>query len=197
MPRFVPRLWILGLILFFPPLWPAAAAAQTAPHEEPPAETDPFPGSYRVRGLTTDIRSGDTRRIEGIIVLDQRREGFYAMKSDLETRYPSEGGPVDTHVIGTGTGRPSGDQVVGTAEIQLVLGTVPGLGAEFAFAPRVVGPRLLSTWTAGFRRDGTLVIDVENRGAPGEDYSPTRTRLYATRIPERAGKVPAPVDPEF
>ena len=172
----------LVLIAIVSPLWPAVALGQEAAQAEAVAGGDPFPGSYRVSGHTTDIRSGDTRRIEGIVVLSRAREGYYTAKSDLETKYPSEAGPVDAHVIGTGTGRPSGDAVVGTAETQLVLGAVPGLGAEFALAPRTVGPRLLSTWTAKFRKDGSLLVEVENRGEAGENYSPTRTKLMGARI---------------
>lgn len=183
----LPVLLLIGLVS---PLWPTVTLGQAASPPEAVAGSDRFPGSYRVSGQTTDIRSGDTRHIEGIVVLSESREGYYTAKSDLETQYPSEGGPVDAHVIGTGTGRPSGDAVVGTAETQLVLGAVPGLGAEFALAPRSVGPRLLSTWTAKFRRDGSLVVEVENRGEAGENYSPTRTKLKGTRIDPSEGAAP-------
>ncbi len=172
------RVLVASLLL---PLLSGGVAAEKA---------DPYPGSYRVKGLTTDVRSGDTRRIEGIVVLSLGgKEGYYDAKSELETKYPSEGGAVDAHVIGTGTARPSGASVVGTAETQLVLGAVPGLEAEFAFAPRTVGPRLLSTFNARFREDGTLVIEIENRGEAGEDYSPTKTKLFGTRIVEKGADV--------
>lgn len=183
----LPFLFLISLVS---PLWPAVTLGQDASQSQAVVGSDRFPGSYRVSGLTTDIRSGDTRRIEGIVVLGEGREGYYTAKSDLETKYPSEAGPVDAHVIGTGTGRPSGDAVVGTAETQLVLGAVPGLGAEFALAPRTVGPRLLSTFTAKFRKDGSLMVEVENRGEAGENYSPTRTKLVGTRIAPSQGDGP-------
>ena len=57
----------------------------------------------------------------------------------------------------------------------------------FAFIPRTVGPRIASTWNAHFRKDGVLVVMLENAPAPGEEYSPTRTTLYGTRIAETGG----------
>lgn len=150
-----------------------------------------FAGSYRVRGHTTDVERGDKRRIEGIVTLKLRGEGYLA-SAELETQYPSEGGPVDAHVIGTGTGAASGDRLQGRAETQLVMSTVPGVAAEFAFAPRTVGPRLVSSWEAYLRRDGTLVVDLRNEPAEGEDYRSTTTILYGTRIaaPEVAAEGP-------
>jgi hypothetical protein len=142
-----------------------------------------FAGTYRVKGLTTDVARGDTRRIEGIVTLNYRGE-TYSASAELETEYPSDGGPVDAHVIGTGSGTPSEGRLRGSAETQLVMATVPGVAAEFAFAPRTVGPRLVSSWEAYLRRDGTLVVDLRNEPAEGEDYRPTTTLLYGTRIEE-------------
>jgi hypothetical protein len=176
-------LLVLSTVL---PLGGAGSARAAEEAETGASDPDPFPGTYRVKGLTTDVRSGDTRRIEGIVVLRTTGEGVYGASSELETKFPSEGGPMDTHVIGNGRGRRNGDVIEGTAETQLVMGTVPGIEAEFAFAPRVVGPRLESTWNARFRSDGTLLVEIENRGAAGETYSPTRTTLYGTRLAERA-----------
>jgi hypothetical protein len=154
---------------------PAAEVAAPSP--------DPFPGSYRAKGLTTDVIHGDTRRIQGIIVLTEA-EGVYSTKADLETKYPSAGGPVDAQVIGIGTGQRSGDRLQGTTETQLVMSTVPGVDTGFAWVPRTVGPRLVSSWEARFRKDGTLVVDIRNEPAEGVEYSPTETILYGTRIEE-------------
>jgi len=152
-----------------------------------PDDSDPFSGSYRVRGLTTDVVHGDTRRIQGIVVLTEK-DGVYSSSSDLETKYPSAGGPVDAQVIGTGSGARSGDTVSGITHTQLVMSTVPGVDTGFAWVPRTVGPRLVSTWKAYFRRDGTLVVEIGNEPAEGVEYSPTTTTLYGTRIedPEAA-----------
>jgi hypothetical protein len=161
----------------------AARAAEEA--ETPGAAADPFVGTWRVKGTTKDLRSGDTREIAGIIVLSVK-DGTYSGSSELETKYPAEGGAMDAHVIGTAEGKKKGDALEGSAKNQLVMGTVPGLEAEFAFAPRIVGPRLESKWTARFRDDGTLVVEIENRGAGGETYTPTHTTLYGTRVVEAA-----------
>jgi hypothetical protein len=136
-----------------------------------------------MRGLTTDLRHGDTRRIEGIVVLTEK-EGVYSTSAELETKYPSAGGPVDAQVIGTGSGKRSGDSLSGTTQTQLVMSTVPGVDTGFAWVPRTVGPRLVSTWEARFRQDGTLVVDIRNEAAEGEIYPPTTTTLYGTRIEE-------------
>jgi hypothetical protein len=148
---------------------------------------DPFSGTYRVRGLTTDVEHGDTRRIEGIVVITQK-EGVYSTNADLETKYPSEGGPVDAQVIGTGTAERLLATLRGTSETQLVMSTVPGVDTAFAWVPRTVGPRLVSTWEARFRRDGTLVVDIRNEPAEGVQYSPTKTVLYGTRIEAPEGE---------
>jgi hypothetical protein len=152
-----------------------------------PQGSDPFSGSFRVRGLTTDVVRGDTRRIQGIVVLTER-DGVYSTNSDLETKYPSAGGPVDAQVIGTGSGTRSGDELNGITQTQLVMSTVPGVDTGFAWVPRTVGPRLVSTWKAHFRHDGTLVVEIQNEPAEGVEYSPTTTTLYGTRIedPEAA-----------
>jgi hypothetical protein len=162
---------------------PADRAQPGAAGEEIAGAADPFSGTYRVKGLTTDVTRGDTRRIEGIIVLTEKG-GRYSTKAELETKYPSEGGPVDAQVIGTGGGERSGEVLSGTAETQLVMSTVPGVDTGFAWVPRAVGPRLVSTWQARFRRDGTLLVEIRNEPAEGEDYLPTTTTLYGTRIEE-------------
>ena len=148
---------------------------------------EPFAGSYRVRGLTTDITHGDTRRIQGIIVLTEK-DGVYSTSADLETKYPSAGGPVDAQVIGTGSGKRSKDRLSGITQTQLVMSTVPGVDTGFAWVPRTVGPRLVSTWEARFRRDGTLVVEIRNEPAEGVQYSPTKTVLYGTRIEAPEGE---------
>ena len=42
----------------------AVALVLAGAAEDLSRSSDPFPGSYRVRGLTTDVMHGDTRRIE-------------------------------------------------------------------------------------------------------------------------------------
>lgn len=181
--RAVPILVLLSAVVAWAPLGceRQASGPGDAPVEAAPPPAEGFAGSWSVKGITQDLTRGDSRRIEGMIVLSEK-EGLYNGKSDLRTKFPSEGGAVDADVIGTATGRLDGNVLGGTAETQLVLGTVPGVETEFAFIPRQVGPRITSDWTAHFRRDGTLVVQLENQPAPGEaTYRPTRTTLYGTR----------------
>jgi hypothetical protein len=166
---------------------PTGTAGRRASTAEVVSErSDPFPGSYRVKGLTTDVGRGDARRIQGIVVLTEK-EGVYSTSAELETKYPSAGGPVDAQVIGTGSGRWSDNALSGITQTQLVMSTVPGVDTGFAWVPRTVGPRLVSTWTAHFRRDGTLVVEIQNEPAEGVVYSPTTTTLYGTRIEDPQG----------
>ena len=139
-----------------------------------------FVGAWETKGTTTDIARGDTRTLEGMVVITEK-DGVFSVTSELRTQFPTEGGPVMAEVIGTGRGERDGNLLGGTAETQLVLGGVPGVAPGFAFIPRNVGPRITSTWTGHFRRDGTLVVELENVAAEGEQYSPTRTTLYGTR----------------
>jgi len=160
----------LLLFLSAPP-----TAAETA------AADDPFSGTYDVKGMTTDVTSGDTRRIEGHIVLTKKGDGW-AAASELETDFPTHGGPVRTDVIGTGKGVRKGEGLEGEAHTQLVIQTVPGVDTDFAFIPRQVGPRIVSKWKAHLAKDGTLVVELSNTPEKGEQYSPTKTTLKGVRV---------------
>lgn len=150
---------------------------------------DPYSGTYDMRGMTTDLASGDQRRIEGHVVLAKKGKGWSA-SSELATEYPTEGGPVHTEVIGSGAGVAAGGGLEGTAHTQLVIGTVPGLHSGFQFVPRQVGPRIVSKWKAHLEKDGTLVVELSNQPEPGETYSPTKTTLRGKRVqmPAEAAK---------
>jgi len=165
--------WLLAGAL----LLPLAGAGQ----QSPSAGDDPWSGTYDVTGLTVDQKSGDTRRIEGHVVLT-RKGDKWAASSELATEYPSHGGPVHTDVIGQGDGVAKGDGLAGTAHTQLVIQTVPGVDTNFAYIPRVVGPRLVSNWTARLEKDGTLVVELSNVGEEGEEYTPTKTTLRGRRV---------------
>lgn len=165
--------WLLAGALVLP--------APAQPETPPSPGEDAWAGTYDVKGLTVDQRSGDTRRIEGHVVLSRKGDGWVAA-AQLKTDYPTVGGPVHTDVIGNGEGTWSGGRLAGTAHTQLVIQTVPGVDTDFAYIPRVVGPRLVSDWTARLDRDGTLVVELTNRGEEGEDYAPTRTTLRGHRV---------------
>lgn len=167
-----------------------AIAAVPAPAADP-AAPDPYSGTYDVLGTTVDTKSGDTRRIEGHIVLT-RKNAHYAAAAELETDFPTQGGAMRTDVIGTGEGKPSGKGLAGSASTQLVIQTVPGIDTDFAFIPRQVGPRLVSTWLAHLEANDTLVIELTNHGAKGEDYSPTKTTLRGKRVQMPQKQTPKP-----
>lgn len=167
-----------------------AIAAQPARGGDP-AAPDRYSGTYDVLGTTVDAKSGDTRRIEGHIVLT-RKNGHYAAAAQLETDFPTHGGAMRTDVIGTGDGKPSGKGLAGSASTQLVIQTVPGVDTGFAFIPRQVGPRLVSTWTAHLEADGTLLVELTNHGAQGEAYSPTKTTLRGKRVQMPQEQAPKP-----
>ena len=155
------------------------------------AAPDRYSGTYDVLGTTVDAKSGDTRRIEGHIVLT-RKNGHYAAAAQLETDFPTHGGAMRTDVIGTGDGKPSGKGLAGSASTQLVIQTVPGVDTGFAFIPRQVGPRLVSTWIAHLEADGTLLVELTNHGAQGESYSPTKTTLRGKRVQMPQEQAPKP-----
>jgi hypothetical protein len=167
-----------------------AVAAETTPEAGAP---DPWSGTYDVIGLTVDQKTGDTRRITGHIVLT-RKQGHYAAAAELETEFPTHGGALRTDVIGTGEGKLEKEVLSGTAQTQLVIQTVPGVDTNFAFIPREVGPKLVSTWSARFDRDGSLIVELANRGEEGERYSPTKTTLRGKRVamPGEAATAPSP-----
>jgi len=142
---------------------------------------DPFSGTYEVKGMTTDLKSGDTRRIEGYVVLTKQADHWNA-KADLSTDFPTQAGAVHTDVIGNGEGTRAGDGLDGTAHTQLIIGLVPGVDAGFGMVPRQVGPRIVSKWNARREKDGSLAIELANSPEKGERYSPTKTTLRGTRV---------------
>jgi hypothetical protein len=171
---------------------PAAAfsiAMLAAPADAEKSADDPFSGTYDVQGTTTDLKSGDMRRIQGHVVLT-KKNGHWAAASELETDFPTLGGPVRTDVIGTGRGDRKGEGLEGEAHTQLVIQTVPGVDTDFAFIPREVGPRIVSKWKAHIAKDGTLVVELSNEPEAGEQYAPTKTTLKGRRVemPKEAAK---------
>ncbi len=171
----------LALLLASTLLVPGAAPAESS--------GDPWSGTYQVQGMTLDQRSGDTRRIEGHVVLT-RKDDHWMAAAELKTQFPSHGGSVSADVIGRGDGKLQGGALVGTAQTQLVMQTVPGLDTNFGFVPRDVGPRLVSDWTARWEREGELTVEMTNRGEEGEDYSPTKTTLKGRRVAMPSEKAP-------
>jgi hypothetical protein len=52
----------------------------------------------------------------------------------------------------------------------------------FAYIPRTVTTRLVSTTMTTLTPEGGVAIEIENVPAPGEEYVPTRTTLTGNRI---------------
>jgi hypothetical protein len=163
------------------------ATESTAP-ETPAVETAPpgkippsLSGMYEIKGTTTVIGTKMERGISGTVILAQQGSR-YTTTFSLETTYPTETGPVEADVIGKGDGRVDGTTLQGTAETQIVMASVPGVDSGFAYIPRYVGPRIVSTTTGEQMKDGTIVIEITSQPAEGEDYLPTRTSLRGRRV---------------
>lgn len=136
-------------------------------------------GRYEVTGVTIGLNDGAQRPIHGtvnVIVED----GTYKANFELSTTFPGSDA-VAASVIGTGDGTAAGGVLEGTANTQLVAATVPGVDVGFAFVPREVGRRIVSSSRAEFLPDGSVQIEIENQPREGEDYAPTRTQLVGFR----------------
>jgi hypothetical protein len=177
-----------GLVACGPDGEPTKGATTSRP--EPAAAS--VAGMYEIEGSTADQGGGREREITGTILLAE--EGArYRASFNLETEYPSREGPVRADVIGKGDGTIEQGELVGQAETQLVMATVPGVDTKFAFVPRLLGPRIVSTTVGRFTEDGTLVIEIRSEGLPGEEYVPTRTVLRGKRVPPEQLGAPARV----
>jgi hypothetical protein len=145
-------------------------------------EEAPIPGMYRVSGATVDKATGEKRDIGGTVILAVEGDAYTAT-FHLTTTFPGTGAePVAAEVIGKGDGKVEGRTLTGTAHTQLVVATVPGVDPNFAFIPRQVSTRLVSDSLTTIARNGSVTIQTDSRGEPGEDYSPTRTTLRGTRV---------------
>jgi hypothetical protein len=171
------------------PVWLAVLSISTAwscgegRDGEPVAATGPIQvsGRYEVSGTTTDPGRDQKRRIAGTIVVVQDGDG-YTSSYELQTTWPSEDGSTSAHVLGFGRGTIEGDRLEGTTHTQLVISTVPGVDAGFAYVPSSVTKVLVSDSVSTIAPDGSITIDLQNRGVEGEDYRPTRTRMTGRRV---------------
>ncbi|NNL64704.1 MAG: hypothetical protein HKP30_00540 [Myxococcales bacterium] len=140
-----------------------------------------FTGTYRVSGQTVEEASGRSRDISGTIVLSQDGDAYTA-SFELATLFPTAEGASEAQIVGTGEGMLEGDQLLGTAETQIILAQVPGVDAEFAFLPRQYGPRITSRSVAELDEEGALTIEIKSEAAAGESYRSTRTTVRGARI---------------
>lgn len=147
----------------------------------PPAGPASISGTYRVEGLTTVIGADLSREISGTVILVQEGDAYTAT-FDLETDYPGPDGALPAEVVGTAEGTIDGTSILGTASTQIVASRVPGIDPGFTLIPPSFGVRVVSTTEGTVKEDGSIELQLENRGAEGEEYVPTRTRVKGVRI---------------
>jgi hypothetical protein len=168
-------------------------ACGSAPENAEPAAVEagvPISGMYAVEGVTTETGSGAQRQLAGTIILAEEG-GRYTATFSLATTYPGGEESMPAEVIGKGEGSIEGRTLKGTNHTQLVVTTVPGVDPGFAFIPRMVSTRIVSTSVTKLAPDGSVEIELSNAPEPGEDYSPSRTKLSGKRV-SAAGLASAP-----
>jgi hypothetical protein len=156
-------------------------ATEVGPEGEAAAQVAPISGRYEVSGLTIATQTGEKRDIAGKIVLAEDGDTYTASFS-LTTLYPVGPEALPAEVIGSGTGTIEGRKLEGTAATQLVIAMIPGVDPAFAYVPRTVTKRLVSTSVGTIAADGSMTIEIENQPAEGEEYVPTRTTLQGRRV---------------
>jgi len=155
-----------------------------------PETSVPISGMYSVTGVTTETGSGLQRKLSGTIILAEEGPRYTATFS-LATTYPGGDQSLPAEVIGKGEGSIEGRTLKGTNHTQLVVATVPGVDPAFAFIPRMVSTRIVSTSVTRLAPDGSVEIELTNAPEAGEDYLPTRTVLSGRRV-SAAGVASAP-----
>jgi hypothetical protein len=145
------------------------------------ADTVPIAGQYEVSGTTIETKTGSKRQIAGTVILAEDGDDYTAT-FHLATVFESASGAMPAEVIGKGSGTINGRELRGTAETQVVISTVPGIDPAFAFIPRMTSTRIVSNSVTSIAADGSVVIQIENQPAAGEDYAPSRTALRGNRI---------------
>jgi hypothetical protein len=161
----------------------ACGSAEQAPPPEAAAQGAPISGMYDVSGVTTETASGHQRKLAGTIILaEEESGGRYTATFNLTTTYPGGEESLPAEVIGKGEGTVEGRTLKGTSHTQLVVATVPGVDPGFAFIPRRVSTRIVSSSVTRIAPDGSVQIELSNSPEGDEDYSPTRTVLTGKRV---------------
>jgi len=159
----------------------ACSSTEQAPAPEPAGERLPISGMYNVEGVTTETASGHQRKLAGTIILAEEGSRYIAT-FNLTTTYPGGDESLPAEIIGKGDGTIEGRTLKGTNHTQLVVATVPGVDPGFAFIPRTVSTRILSTSVTQISDDGSVEIELSNTPESDESYSPTRTVLTGKRV---------------
>lgn len=176
LPGLASALLMFSAVACEPDAEPPALAVSAAPLE--------ITGRYQLAGVTTTVGapgSEQKRKIAGIMMIQQQGD-HYTASFEFKTDFPGEGLPVNADVIGVGEGQLTGNQLTGIAQTQIVVSSVPGVDTGFAFIPRRVSTRIVSTSTGEFGPDGTLSLEIESRADEGQSYLSTRTRMRGKRI---------------
>ena len=156
-------------------------AGPIPPVGAPPAGEHSIAGLYEVSGLTTELESGDQREIAGTLIMSQQGDRYTSTFS-LRTMFPTATGLLPAEMIGKGEGRVDGRMLTGTAETQIVMSTVPGVDASFAYVPRRVSQRVVSSSVTKITPDGRVSIEIRSEPAEGADYAPTQTVLNGALV---------------
>ena len=141
----------------------ACGSAEQAPAENPVVTPVDIGGQYQVTGVTIGRTSGTQRPVQGrvnLVVTGDR----YTTHFELTTVFPSsDASPAE--IVGTGEGTVDGPNLEGSAELQIVASTVPGIDVGFAFVPHSVSSKVRSSSRAEFFSDGSVRIEIENEAA--------------------------------
>ncbi|MBW2294056.1 MAG: hypothetical protein JRG94_17350 [Deltaproteobacteria bacterium] len=153
------------------------------------AEPLQISGRYELAGVTTTPGSDQARKISGVMLIKQEGD-HYSASFEFKTNFPGEGPPVDADVIGVGEGQVNGAVLLGTARTQIVVSSVPGVDTGFAFIPRMVSTRIVSTSIGEFGPGGTLSLEIQSEAAEGEDYVSTHTKMSGQRVEDSGPSFP-------
>jgi len=168
------------LALLATAVWAACGAEPRQPPESAPRD---YSGSYEVRGHTVDVQTGAERAIAGTIVLVHDLEASrYKSTYEFRTTWPTQQGDIPAHIVGFSQGVVSGDRLEGDAHTQLLVSEQPGSGAGQVYVPETVTAVIESDTVSTITPDGEMTVELENRGAAGADYRPTRTHLEGRRV---------------
>jgi hypothetical protein len=166
----------LGCLVILLAACDRAATKATATADVAAAAPATISGTWRVEGVTVEKASGKTRQISGTIILAEEA-GKYHSTFDLSTILATDAGPTHADVIGEGEGTVEGANLSGTARTQIVVAGAPNVDPGFAYVPRRVGARIVSSTKGTLAEDGTITLEIESEPAPGETYAATRTTL--------------------
>ena len=176
---------------------PVAAAPERGPmagaEGSQTLDLEEIAGIYQVEGVTVQANRGRERKVSGTIALQAQGAGYTA-SIKLQTIYPTDTGDIPAQIEGTGSGRPVGDRLVGTAETKMLAGAGVLLSGEGGAPEEEL--IVVSSTVATIEEDGSLSIHIQNEPGPGQDYSPSITVLTGVRQGLAGSLPPGSAGPE-